>query len=258
MSQVNKRSVALTAAIALLVLAAGCAGSLDGESETGYDANGSELDGATLTNQTTDAVESSGSYTLNSTARITGERQGQTVTSGTDEARQIEFESDRGVRSTDRTLSSDRGTQSVSAVVYTDGDTSYRRQNASGNVSYDVQEGGYSGAGSTTPVNTTDFDQNYTSFVDEFGWEHNGTDTVDGVTVTSYTTVQNGTSAGIRNASGRMLIDSDGVIRELTLSYTFIDAGSPTTIELSIVLSDLGSTTVEEPDWVSDAQAGSS
>jgi len=257
MSQLHLRPIALSVAIALLVVTAGCSGFLGGGGN-GYDANGSELDGATLTNQTAAAVESSGSYTLNSTATITGERQGSTVTSATDETMRIDFESDRGIRSTERTLSSDSATQSVSVVVYTDGSTSYRRQNGSNGVTYDVQEGGYSGVGSTTPVNTTGFAQNYTGFVDEFGWERNGTETVDGVTVTSYAAVQNGTSAGIGNASGQLLVDSDGVIREITLSYTLTDAGSPTTIELSIVLSDVGSTTVEEPDWVAEAQAQSS
>ena len=258
MSQSNTRLIALTAAIALLVLAAGCAGSLNGGSEGGYDANGTELDGETLTNQTATAVESSGSYSLNSTATITGERQDQTVTSQTDEQRQVDFESDTGLRSSERTLSSNESTQSIAVVVYTNGSTSYRQQESGGEVSYDVQEGGYTGAGSTTPVNTTGFAQNYTGFVDEFGWERNGTETVDGVTVTRYTATQNGTSDAIQDPSGHLLVDSDGVVREVSLAYTISQAGSPTNIELNIVLDDIGSTTVEEPGWVSDAQEQSS
>lgn len=255
MSYSNMRPIALTAAIALLVLTAGCAGSLSGGD--GYDVAGSELDGQTLTNQTAAAVDESGSYTLNSTATITGERQGETVTSQTDEQRQINFESDRGIRSTERTLSGGGSTQSISVVIFTDGDTSYRQQNSSGQLSYDVQEGGYDSVGGTAAVNTTGFAQNYTGFVDEFGWERNGTETVDDVTVTRYTAVQNGTSDGLGNVSGQMLIDSDGVIRELTLDYTLTSTEPATRVELSIVLSDIGSTTVEEPAWVEDARAQS-
>lgn len=258
MSQTNKRPVALTAAIALLAFTAGCAGFLDGESDSGYEANGSELDGATLTNQTADAAESSGSYSLNLSKTLTAERQGETLTDRTDEEWRIDFESGTGIRSTEATQSVDGSDQSASVSVYTDGNTSYRRQNSSNGASYDMQEGGYSTAGGTAWVNTTEFVQNYTGYVDEFGWERNGTQTVDGVTVTQYAVTQNGTSAGLGNVSGQMLVDGDGVVRELTLNYTLTNASPSTRVDLSIVLSDVGSTTVEEPDWVSEAEAQSS
>ena len=219
---------------------------------------GADLDGATLAVVSAGAIEGSGSYTVETSRTLTVRQGGQVRKSTLDGTFRIDFEAGQGLR--EQTQS--RNGQERSVTVYTDGNGSYRKQEAGDEVSYDFQQSG--SAGDIDPVNVTGFTQNFTGIVDGFAWETAGTAEVDGATVTEYTltgvadtgTLNLPTDATVDNATGTLLVDGDGVIREAAVSYdVHASDGSTTTLEATISFSDIGSTTVTEPDWLSEAQS---
>ncbi|MEF8785162.1 MAG: hypothetical protein V5A45_04455 [Haloarculaceae archaeon] len=267
MEQTRLRRLLLTATVALLVATAGCSGltgddgNSDGVSGSGYDVAGSDLDGQTLTDATSDTVESAGSFTVETTSTFTTSQGGQEQTSTSDSTLRVNLDDDRGIRNQTRTIDSGDGTREQSTVVYTDGSTSYRKQTAQGETSYDQQDGEPQSFGGIQPVNTTAFAQNYTGIVDGFAWEQSGSSEVDGVAVTEYSltgepdrdTLGLGENATIEDASGTLYVDSDGAVRQADIAYTVTTQQGTTSIDATTHLSNVGSTTVEEPSWLSEA-----
>jgi len=259
----------LVVAVAALAVTAGCTGGTDpatatpGNNSTTPDGPALEpmaqLDGAELTDATSAAVESAGSYTSHTESVFslnTSLRQSRTLTNTTT---RVDLDARHGSRTTTQTVAVP--TQATnSAVVYTDGNTSYRRVNTSQGVDYATQ----TGAGSQiVPVNTTAYGQNYTVLTDSFEYEANGTATVAGTTTVRYTSTNltdtsyfvGNSNATISNATSTMYVDADNVVRRASLSYTIEGTGGSSQTDLTITLTDIGSTTVEEPDWLSDAQS---
>lgn len=269
MEQTRLRRLLLTATVALLVATAGCSsltggngnGNGDGASGAGYDVAGADLDGQTLTTATSDSVESAGSFTVETTSTFTANQSGQEQTSTSDSTLRVNLDDDRGIRNQTQTIDTGDGTQEQSTVVYTDGTTSYRQQTAQGETSYDQQDGNPQSFGGIQPVNTTAFAQNYTGIVDGFSWEQSGSSEVDGVAVTEYSltgepdkeTLNLGENATIENASGTLYVDSDGAVRQADIAYTVTTAQGTTSIDATTTLTNVGSTTVEEPGWLSEA-----
>lgn len=61
----------------------------------------------------------------------------------------------------------------------------------------------------------------------------------------------------VAEASAVLLVDTDGVVRYLELTVVTVnDEGREIEVIRTIEWSDVGSTTVTEPDWVADARAG--
>lgn len=272
MEKTQLKRVLLTATVALLVATAGCSGLVGddgtgngngdtGANGSGYDVNGSNLDGQTLTDTTAEVVESEGSFTVETSASFSMSQNGQEQSSASESSLRVNLDDDRGIRNQTQSVDTAGGTQQQISVVYTDGNTSYRKQTAQGNTTYDKQEGEPQSFGGVQPVNTSDFTQNYTGIVDGFSWETNGSSEVDGVAVTEYSltgiadkqVLGADESTTIENASGTLYIDSEGVVRQAEISYTFATEQGSTSIDATTTLSDVGSTTVEEPDWLSEA-----
>jgi hypothetical protein len=272
MEDTRLRGLVLTLGLALLVATAGCS-SLglggdggsggDGAAGDGYSASGSELDGATLSDATAAAVQSAGSYTLNQSSSIVATQQGTEFTTEAELRTKVNFDAERGLREQQQRRSGGEQSREITSTVYTDGNTSYRQQEGGGNTSYDMQEGGASGISGINAVNVTGFNQNFTPIIDGLGWERTGSEEVDGVAVTRYdvTGIENesalglGGSTTLTNVNGSMFVDGDGVTRQISLEYDAESGGSTSTLEVTITVSELGSTTVEEPDWVSKAQS---
>lgn len=226
-----------------------------------------ELDGATLTNNTVSAVENGGSYSLRADAEFVANTSRGNSSTDTAITRRANFETDRGVRSINQTVSNPLRSGTSTAVVYTDSDSSYRLRNLSGqNVTYDSQTGTASGPGSIRPVNVSSYQQSYidyTNITGGFNWEANGTATVGDTTTIRYSStnvsdsnylVQNSNST-LTNASADLYVDEDGVVRRTDLTFTVENDGSTSSADISLVLTDIGSTTVEEPSWVAQAES---
>jgi len=287
MDQPPLRRAVLAVTVALLIVTAGCTGlsgdgaenstatpttnatvtpaangSADNQSATSDNVTTVDLDGQQLTSATADNIVSAGSYTAhsNTTAVSTGPQGvSQSISNGTV---RVDFDARRGVRVGSQTIDRPTLVENRSTAVYTDGTTSYRRQNTSQGVTYDSQTGDYVESGDIVPVNVTSLNRNYTIFTNAFVWTENGTETVDGVTTTRYTIVgisNSGSFTGnedtsVQNASGAMLVDSDDTVRQVSLEYSVTTDTGTVTITTTTRFTDIGSTTVSEPSWVSAAR----
>jgi hypothetical protein len=261
------RRVGLTVAVALLVGLAGCSGlGLGGNGAgDGYGVSGDELDGTTLAESTAAGVESAGSYTTEQSSTVVGSQQGTEFTTEATTTTRVDFGAGQGFRESQQSQTSGDRSQEIATAVYTDGDTSYRQRTAGGNVTYDTQEGEPGGLGGVRPVNVTAFDQRYAPIVDGIAWEEDGTEQTDGATVTAYaaTGVENESQLGIggdttvEGVNGSLLVDSEGIIRGISLDYNIEAGESTTSLDAEITLTGVGSTDVEEPEWLSEAQSQS-
>ena len=267
MKRTRVKRLLLTATVALLVATAGCSGltgddgTTDDGSGAGYGAAGADLDGAALTAATGDAVEGGGSFTLETASTLTQSQNNQTRTVTSETSLRVELDDDRGIRNQTQTVESATDSQERTTVVYTSGNTSYRKQTAQGGTTYDRQNGTTQTFGAIQPVNTARFAQNYTGIVDGFSWEQSGSGEVGGVAVTEYSvtgepdkeTLGLGGNTTIEDASGTLSVDSDGVIRQADIDYTVVTAQGSASIDATTTLTQVGSTSVAEPGWLSEA-----
>lgn len=94
-----------------------------------------------------------------------------------------------------------------------------------------------------------------------------GRETVDGVSVVRYETTsldafdqsEFGLDPGIElvDASAVLLVGTDGIVRSMELQVDAVtDQGSSISVSTTTTWSDIGSTTVTEPDWVTEARSG--
>jgi hypothetical protein len=244
--------------VALLIGLAGCnTGGTGGAPEPMDD-----LDGAELNNATSAAVQDAGSYTSTTDSEfVANGSEGETRSTATSTTK-VDFENERGIRTATQSISGPTLEQSSERAVYTDGDTSYRRQNSSQGVTYDTQEGEPSGFGDIRPVNVTGFNQNFTFLTDAFEFEPNGTATIDGTETRRYDSTNltdNSAFAGsgdatVQSASSTVYLGPDNAVRQITLEYALESDGQTSETSVTLNITDLGSTTVEEPDWISEAR----
>ncbi|EMA07624.1 hypothetical protein SAMN05443574_106182 [Haloarcula vallismortis] len=102
----------------------------------------------------------------------------------------------------------------------------------------------------------------------DINWTYAGTGTVDGDSVSRFeatggevtgfaadTAVSTNVSANgtTESASATVLVDEDGVVRSFQYRVTTERDGQPVTVTLSLSVSQVGDTTVAEPDWLSNA-----
>lgn len=249
----SARGTIATLLVAALVLTAGCSagGFLGGGDDDGddsgiepYTESGGDLTGEMLNDSHTEAIESAGSYTLESNVSLTGEDSSLVQNA----SGQVDLENDRQYVVQFASLF---GNQTI--YRYTADNTTYQRvEPESGETQYDTTQGGQI----TSPAINTDN-------VDAFEWEQQGTETHEGVDVTRYeaTGVANysalPTDAGEGNVSdfsATLLVSADGVMHEYNVGYTQESSGSTQQVSLRYAASDVGSTTVEEPGWLDEAQ----
>lgn len=258
-----RRQTLMVLAVALLLSVAGCRGTTqtdDSENETtagSYEKAGNELDGATLENNTADAVKQAGSYMFQK--GVVREPMDQSRTVEQTETVRVDIDAKRGTR-IEEVSRTHRGEMTEwTKVDYTVGNTSYRKGTKNGETYYDSSdsEGAYIGE-----VEVTSFDYDYAAAIDGFAWEKQDTTEFRGTTVTRYvvTGVADkselvGEETTIEDANGTLLVDADGVVHRLSASATLNEDGTTTTSSVTYTLSKVGSTTVEEPDWLSEAKS---
>ena len=240
--------------VALLVLTAGCSaggllGSDDGNGDNGsgdiepYTESGDELTGEMLNQSHIDAIQAAGSYTLEANVSLSGEDSSLVqdargrIDLDNDKQYVVQFASIFGNQTTYRYTAN--GT-TYERVVPEDGETQYRT-NEDGTI--------------TEPSVNTDN-------IDAFEWEQQGTETHEGVGVTRYeaTGVANYTAlptspeeGNVTDVSATLLVSEDGVMHEYVVEYTQENGDSSQSVSLRYAATDVGSTTVEEPDWTDEA-----
>ncbi len=258
----NRRTVSVLLLVALATLS-GCAGLFGGEpSQTPTNGtNTSEpvhelpLDGSGVIDAHTAALDDAETFTYrqNATARQLGNRSGiinyKNVTAQTNLA--------EGSLRSEQELAFQ-----PSRAAYVDGQgNAYIRQSAGDNASYQRFDG--------DEADTTTYrDPGIAGYLDGLNFSDAGTETVDGVTVDRYEVTDPSqvnasahdpeilTAEGIETISVTVAVDRDGVVRSFEYHVTGENAnGDPLGYHLSLQYSDVGSTTVSEPAWLSEARS---
>lgn len=247
------------AVLALLVVTAGCLGGSgpavpdgsDGpDTDAGDTGAGSDV---TLVENRTAALQSAGSYT--STWSTTVSEDG-TVSSRSEYVTRVDYDARRfGFGST---VTSGGDAQTSMTLFHADG-TTYQRTGQGEDAYYTARNATFElprTAGSSLAINDGD---------DLESFAVAGTETFDGVQVMRY--VREDRPAWIQAQSQtedqvtwkeftyEVLVDSDGLVRSVHWRAEGVDeAGGSHTVEFSYELTDIGSTSVEEPDWTSEAR----
>jgi hypothetical protein len=265
-----QRSSFVLVLVVVVVTTAGCS-SLSGgtttpnnnETSSGYGVSGENLNGSAIQQSMEQRVEDAGSYTLTATSTLTSTRGNQTVTGDNEFTLRVDLGSEQGLLNAQTAPLRETGPINKTRAVFTDGNTSYQRLVRNGTVSYDRQTGPANGPDDFTPIGVDEFDHQYEPLVDAFEWEANGTTQIDGVIVTTYTAtgVQNKTDLNIQQSTAvsdpraSMAIDSNGIVRTYSASYSFGEGSDMTSIEVTQRIANIGTTTVSEPDWLSNARS---
>jgi hypothetical protein len=258
----TRKRLLTVALVGLLVASAGCAQipGIGGDGDGGdggssdiaaYTESGDELDGETVSADHAAAIEDAGSYTFDVGFEAADDESSLSI----DAHIEADMENDRAYSVQESNLFGNQ-----TAYKYTSGDSTYEKSVREGdeeNAQYATSEDGQ-----VQPVNTTPSFQ--ASLVDGLEWSQEGTEEQNGVGVTRYesTGVANATAlvgAGtdaenVSDVSATMYLDADGVVRQYDLTYTVQEGDSETTVTYEVETTGVGSTSVEEPDWLDEAR----
>ncbi|MFD1588949.1 hypothetical protein ACFR9U_18375 [Halorientalis brevis] len=259
----NRRTVALLVLAALTALS-GCAGFLGADSTETPTTNataGSEtpvhdlpLNSSTVLDANSAALTDAGSFTYhqNATVRLTGNESGivnyKNVTGPTN-------------LTTDRIFTHERIALQPRRDTYVDGNgTMYQRLWSSQDTAYRVKGGATANA---TPY----LEPPLRGHLSGLNFSAAGTSSVDGVTVDTYTVtdlsqVDRQThdtkvfpAQNLGSISVTVAIDRRGIVRSFDYHATGTNAnGDALSYHLSLGYTDVGSTTVAEPEWLSEAR----
>jgi hypothetical protein len=240
--------------VVALVAVAGCAGA-GGPAADGSDASSGEplhetpLDAESVGDAHVDALADAGTYTIESNATQESSARNGTVETG-------------GVVRGDvasGAVFSRTDTAQRTVELYADGDgTAYQRFVAGERTQYRDATGQ---AGNATQYAR----DTVTSFVDLFDFSYAGTEDVDGQSVHVYeadgaASVNTSSPAfaqlnqsNVDEASATMHVDGDGVVRLAGYDITVTVRDRTQSIETTQRFTELGSTEVAEPDWLSEA-----
>ncbi|MEF8785199.1 MAG: hypothetical protein V5A45_04640 [Haloarculaceae archaeon] len=240
-----------TVFVVLLVMLAGCVGG-NGTSETGTGPDGSPDGDVTIVENRTAALLDAGGYTSVWEMNVTSEADGVSATTYT---HAVDYENERS--SFGMLLTSRNEVSTAYENFYADG-TSYTRYGEGEEATYQVADGMFA------PENTLFSVESFvTSGSDLAAFSAAGTETYDGVTVTRYERTDQPAWIAAQGTDGEfswtafnyvVLVDADGLIRYESWGGEGVDeAGAETTMTFSYSLTDVGSTVVEEPGWLTTA-----
>lgn len=250
-----KGRVLPTVLVVLIVLLAGCAGGGNGDVASGETPEDSSNNGGdvTLVENRTAALMDAGSYT--STWEMAfdsdGERAGATTYTHA-----VDYENERsnfGMR-----MGGEEEVTTDHETFYADG-TLYTRYGSGEDATYQVATGEFA------PGNTLfSVESSFASGADLEAFEAAGSETYDGVTVTRYERTDDPSWVTNQATDGEftwtsfdyvVLVDEDGLVRYESWGGDGVDAdGVEQTMTFSYSLTGVGSTTVEDPDWLTTAQ----
>lgn len=288
----NRRQLLAVITVALLVATAGCAGILggDGNGDENGDENGNDLppqqnpgEDETVYSQTGsfdgERLAANHSATLRSadSFRLTYEID---HSGAYEETTTLLMELDKANNEGYQRGAIDHQDQSLTREVYTNDDTSYHRIEVDDmRPTYDKATAPYDDASFDPILNETvgqqaELESIFTQ-IDGIDWTQQGTDQYQGVTVTKYeadtagieefladaslTANEDQSISTVESGSATLLVTPDGTVRyfELDVSGTNPD-GEQQSLTITIQYPDIGSTTVNTPDWLDEAESETS
>jgi|AntDeeMetagen285_2_1112576.scaffolds.fasta_scaffold03797_3 uncharacterized membrane protein len=246
-----KQKFGLTIFVVALVILAGCVGgtgSTDPADEPDDGTNGE----VTIVNNRTATVLDAGGYTSVWEMEFSSERDGVSTTRYTYAVDYVNERSSFEMLMTNR----DEVTNDYESF-YADS-TSYTRYGEGGEATYQTAPGEFA------PENTMfSVESSITSGSDLSEFSVVGTETYDGVTVTRYERSDQPAWIAAQGTDGEftwtafnyaVLVDEDGLVRYDSWTGEGVDAeGVEQTMTFSYSLTDVGSTVVEDPDWLTTA-----
>lgn len=263
------RLVRQTAALCCiaLVLLAGCSGvpGLGGGGGEAYTAADEPLNTTALQADHTENLREAGSFTV----RLNG-----TSTVGNDTSTQqtvirADLESNRTYQRSQVDQSLAGQSSGVESELYVDNGTGYARfVLGSGNQSqaqYQTVDLSQLPPGSSAPSEQFLTLDQYFAITEGANWTQQGTESFRGTTVTRYTiegdynesALTGGTAANVTDFGATLLVTGDGTVRSFGFNATVEQQGRAVNVSNTIVVTDVGSTAVEEPDWLDEARNAS-
>lgn len=254
--------IGVTVLVSLLVVLAGCSGVGGGDpaegTTTGPAAGG---DGTTvggegdvsLVENRTAALMEAGSYTGLWEMEFAEDG---AVVGTTSYTHAVDYENERS--SFGMVMANDGEVTNDYETYHADG-TTYARYGASDEATYQVAQAAFA------PENTLFAVQSYVADADDLSaFDAVGTETYDGVTVTRYERTDRPSWVSAQGAEDdftweeftyTVLVDEDGLVRSESWGGEGVtEDGVTRTITFTYSLTVVGSTTVEEPDWIDAAR----
>jgi hypothetical protein len=263
------RTVPAIGCTVLLLLLAGCAGvpgfGGGGEAYTGPD---EPLNTTALQADHAESLRGAGSFTvsLNGSSQLGNDSSTQRTTA------RVDLERNRTLQRSDLAGNVQGEATGGNSTVYVENETVYvRLAFRSGNetrTQYRVVNGSQQPTQASPAEQFLTLDQFFT-IADGANWTQQGTERFQGTTVTRY--VANGTGSFNESAlatggapapnvsafDATMLVTADGTVRKLTYTIEASVRGQAVTVGNEVLVSDVGSTTVETPGWLDEARNAS-
>jgi hypothetical protein len=232
----------------------------DGMETTTEDDSSDGGDGDALFNAHTEALRNAGSFTAE------GALESTTPQGNTSATILVLLNMGDEVGYQEVNISSDQF--SLSLATFTRGDETFQRTTGFGEPQYSYETEPYSG--NVQPVNfsSSNTDSLFSGDTD-ISWSESGSSTVDGVSTTRYTAsgtddvgdadaIVGANVSSVEELELNAYVDGDGVIRRLTIDFAGENQnGERITQSLTYDITDVGSTTVPEPDWLDEARNSS-
>lgn len=265
----------------LIVVLAGCNAGLPGSDSAAYTTSGADVNGSQLSDDHTTQLETAGDYTISTRLHVEAANRSARITSTT----VVDRAADRAARTSTITANL-VGSGELRTATYTAGDETYRRLEFGSEdrttVQYSHATAPYEGRGliATSPVNVTETlnARLARNAGDGITWTQTGTVERNGTTLTRYeasgrenfTDFRNrsafgpaGTNltdfdASVSELSAVMFVDRNGVIHEFRFELAGSSGGESVSLTFVVRTTDIGSTVVEEPEWLDEAKSQSS
>ena len=251
----NRQIVAPVIVVTFVILAGCVGGSSDLTSQSPTDADDGSDGDVTLVENRTAALMAAGSYTAVWQMSFLNASEGESWLTYTNA---VNFDDERSTF--DMRTASD-GVESTAYESFQGDGVSYTRYGTGEDATYSVRDAPF------TPTNTLFPVESYVSSGGLSEFSAAGTETYDGVTVTRYERTdrpawigQQGSDAEITwtEFSYVVLVDADGLVRYESWGAEGVDADDGEHgMAFSYALTGVGSTAVDDPDWLGAADAQS-
>lgn len=222
--------------------------------------------GGSVTDGFAEALEAAGSFTSEARINLQTTQQGQEVNVTIDQIMYVDITNEVGLMN--QTISGLFGQGStILTESYTSGDETYQRSVSpfQEGPQYSYATEPYTNT-SVTPVNFSQA-SGQQSYIDQgITWTNEGSTTYEGMQVTRYTaegvenfpnldTVTGQSIESVDSVSAELLIDDNKIVRLLQWDISGTnEQGNDVSLSLTFEISNVGSTTVEEPAWTDEVQ----
>jgi hypothetical protein len=211
------------------------------------------FDASSVNAEHTAGLESAGSFTRQSSLRISNESMTRTING----SYAIERDGPALNHANVTTVIGGQVNDVPPTTRYTEGETTYERRIQNGNAQYRSASEPYSDD-DPQPVNRTvaySLGQIARAVVDGSSWNRTGTGQLEGADVTRYdASAEHFGVVGFAGAEGgaTLAVDEHGVVRYVAYRFVVTVGGEPTEYVYEAGYTDVGSTTVSEPGWTDE------